>query len=86
MQGSDDNNKVNESKEYDSKHYFLRSFCYTVSVVAWFTSGGTVFVPVTFFVSLGISNVVLFGLLIIQIASQRNDNTGNWDETLPILQ
>ena len=29
MQGSDDDNEVNESEEFDGKHYFAGSFCFT---------------------------------------------------------
>ena len=36
------------------------------------------------FVSLAF--LTLFWPLIIRITSQRNENSGNWDETLPILQ
>ena len=70
MQGSDDNDEVNETEEFDDKRYFLGSFCFigvSGSCVIIFPplcvrlriSFLAVFSPVIFFpffVSLGISN------------------------------
>ena len=71
-QGSDDDNEVNETEDFDGKHYFVGSFCFTVvngsCVIPSLERSAShilflvIFVPVIFFpffVSLGISNVVL---------------------------
>ena len=71
LHSSDDDNEVNESKEFNGKHYFVGSFCFTgvscsctIPSIARSTShvipGGICpgyLFPL--FVSLGISNVVL---------------------------
>ena len=71
LHGSGDDNEVNKSEEFDDKHYFVGSFCFTVvsgscvipSLVHLASHGipggicpGYLF---ALFVSLGISNVVL---------------------------
>ena len=97
MQGSDDIDEVNESEEFDCKHYLVGSFCYTG------VSGSCVILSLVRSASHLIPDGICpgylfplfrffrhcqrcFGLLIIRITSQKNENSGNWDETLLILQ
>ena len=59
LHGSGDDDKVNESEEFDGKHYFVRSFCFTgvsdscmipaLACSALHVLFLVVFVPVTFF-------------------------------------
>ena len=71
MQGGDHNEEVNESEEFDGKHHFIGSFCFTgVSgscVIPSLTQSASNLIPgdifpgyhFPFFISLGISNIVL---------------------------
>ena len=67
MQGGDDYNEVNESEEFDSKHYFVGRVCFTgvsgrCMIPSLAHSASNLICPgylFPFFVSLGISNIVL---------------------------
>ena len=70
MHGSNDDDKVNESEEFECKHYLFGSFCFTgvsgsrvTPSLACLASYSLWYLPwlpfPTFFISLGISNVVL---------------------------
>ena len=71
LQGGDDDEEVNESEEFDGKHYFVESCCFTgvsgSGVIPSLTRSASHLIPggicpgylFPFVVSLGISNVVL---------------------------
>ena len=71
LQGSGNDNEVNKSEEFDGKHYFVGSFCFTgvsgVSAIPSLARSASHVIPggicagylFPLFVSLGISNVVL---------------------------
>ena len=93
MQGSDDEDEVNKSEEFEGKHFFFGRLCFTgVSgscMIPSLARSASQLIPgdicpgylFPFFFSLGIFKGC-FGLFIIQITSQRNENSRNWDETL----
>ena len=96
MEGSGDDNEVNKSEEFEGNHYFEGGFCLTgvsgscmipslVRSASHLIPGGIcrgyLFPLFRFFRHFSSS----FGLIII-INYQSEGCTGNWDETLPILQ